>query len=310
MRYLTFLLLVLLATAMACKQDASTPDDTLAVADESTSTDSSVSTAEARAYSVWNTAPNPESVTIDGAVVYVTHFGPELAPTQKDGDGYIAVYDANGTLVDTLYRGLHAPKGTVVLGKVLYVADVDRLIGINTSTGKKIVEVSFAGKTSFLNGLTAGVSDNLYVSGTDVGKIWRVVPRTQTVEEVADLPGANGLAYDAKRQAVYAVQYLQDNPTGGKIYLVDAETGAMRSESEYSGMLDGAHLRGGKLYFTDWNPAGAGRVVALDVSTRTTQVLAEDASFAGPANFDMLGDGLALVPMLTGSKVVAVPLVD
>jgi len=259
-------------------------------------------------YSVWNTAPNPESVSIDGGVVYVTHFGDELAPTKKDGNGYIAVYDANGTLVDTLITGLHAPKGTVIQGKMLYVADVDRIIGINTASGKQVIEVSFTGKSSFLNGLTKGVLDVLYVSGTDVGKIWKVIPRSQTVEEVADLPGVNGLAYDAKRRGIYAVQYLQDNPADGRVYLVDAETGKMRTEGDYSGLLDGAVLQGGTFYFTDWGGDGSGKVLGLDVKSRETRVIASDPLFSGPANFAMLGDGLALIPMLTGSKVVAVPL--
>ena len=305
MRY-PWLFLSFALLTFACKTDA--PDAAEVVDVSDVDSDAAVPPVEPVAYSVWNTGTAPESVSINGAVVYVAHLGDAVDPTSKDGDGYIAVYDANGTLVDTLAEGLNAPKGTVVAGRTLFVADVDHLVGINTTTGEKTIDISFEGQTSYLNGLTRGISDVLYVSATDAGKIWRVVPRTKSVEEVAELPGVNGLSYDQKRKAIYAVQYLQDDPTGGHVYLVDAETGAMRQEGDYGGMLDGAMLRGGTFYFTDWAGGGAGKVLALDVATRATRVVAEDEQFSGPANFDVLGDGLALIPMLTGSKVVAVPL--
>src|SRR5689334_13018222 len=53
-------------------------------------------------------------------------------PTEKDANGYISKIASNGSIVIQKYIGggkgglvLHAPKGMVVLGRRLYVADID-----------------------------------------------------------------------------------------------------------------------------------------------------------------------------------------
>ena len=269
-------------------------------------------TPAAPAYTVWDTAPHPESVTIDGGVVYVTHFGDALEPSTQDGDGYVARYDANGTLVDTFATGLDAPKGSLVLGKTYYVADVDSLLGFSTRDGSRVQAFSFTGETEYLNGLAAGPNNELFASATDAGKIWRVEPASGKITPFAELVGANGLAYDAAAGALYAVAFDQSDPSAGHVYRYDLGDPEPRKVSDYGGMLDGVAVvdGGAGLVFTDWNAAGGGtgRVVYLDVANGQTAILAEDALFSGPADFDVMGDGLAMIPMLTGGRVVAVRL--
>ena len=276
---------------------------------DSESAGDSTATSSPSTFTEWQVGMHPESVTIHGARVYVTQFGPALEPLTQDGDGYVAVYDANGGLIDTLIAGLDAPKGSEVIGNVLFVADVDTLFGINTATGKITYAAPLPGRPMFLNGLAATAAGQLYVSATDAGKIWLVDPAQGTTKEIATLPGVNGLAVDAATNALYAVVYPQSEQQTPGAYLIDVATGQISRIGTYAGVLDGVAVSNNTLYTTDWNPGGAGgRMVAIDLSTGAARTVAESARFTGPADFALLGDGIALVPMLKEDRVVVVRL--
>ena len=299
----------LLASALlfaACGTDAPTAGEDVATPDETTAP----SVRTQGSYTVWETAPNPESVEIDGARVYAGHFGPELAPTQQDGNGYIAVYNADGTLVDTLVAGLDAPKGLEAIGSTLYVADVDTLFGFSTADGRRTLAVSFTGWTSFLNGLDEGPDGSLLVTATDAGKLYRVDPNDGTIAQLADVTGANGVVYDASANRAIVVGYVNGDPDAGHVYSVDLATNEATRLGDYAGTLDGVAIAGDSLVFTDWagGPGGQGAVVKAGLRDGGARVLATDELFSGPADFDLLGDGVAIVPMLTGSRIVAVRL--
>jgi DNA-binding beta-propeller fold protein YncE len=74
---------------------------------------------------------HPESVNSDGKFLYVTNLGKAAAPTVKDGDGSISKLSLDGKLITQSITGekLNAPKGTAVIKGVLYVADIDRIVG-------------------------------------------------------------------------------------------------------------------------------------------------------------------------------------
>lgn len=296
-------LAVLFFTFLACKGDRQSEAAPAANID-SLALDSRIQ----RDFTTWNVGPHPESVTIDGAKVYVMQFGDELQPMTQDGDGYIAVYDANGRLLDTLVTGLDAPKGSEVVGNVLYVADVDTLFGFSTLNGKTAQVVSFTGKTSFLNGLTAGASGTLYVSATDSGKIWAVTAAAGVATELSSLPGVNGLSYDSATGLLYAVTFLQNDAQAGGVYLVSLDSGKTTRIGSYSGMLDGLQVFNDKLYFTDWNPAGQGRMLEMDIATGETRIVAESDLLSGPADFDILPDGIAIVPLLLDKRLAIIRL--
>ena len=302
----------LFVTLFACKADvpATETNDASDVVRATDSTNAGGSGASESEFTIWNTDANPESLTIDGIRVYVTHFGPKLEPSTQDGDGYIATYDADGTRTGVLVEGLDAPKGSELIGNVLYVADVDTLFGFNTTTGEREFAMSFTGQSEYLNGLTRGKPGELYLSATDAGKVWRVdLSRGGSAEVIAQIPGANGLTYDEFRNLLYVVNFIGDDPTAGRVRAVDLATGNVSTVVDYAGMLDGAALVGNNLYFTDWSPGdGEGKMLHLNLGNEVVTEVASDSLFAGPADFDVLGDGLALVPMLTGGRVVAMRL--
>jgi len=226
----------------------------------------------------------------------------------QDGDGYIASYDANGSFLKKLVTGLDAPKGIEVIDNQVFVADVDSLIGFSIKDGSRTFSASFKGKSKFLNGLSAADESNLYISATDAGKIWKVNLQTSEIREIASVPAVNGLAVSADGSVIYAVQYNSEEPTAGRLLAVNPLDGSFIPLGTYAGLLDGVYESKGVVYFTDWNPGGMGKILRYDPITKSTKVVLEDNRLQGPADFEILGDGLALIPMLTGSRILGIRL--
>lgn len=89
----------------------------------------------------------PESVAFDGAakVLYVSQFGSELKPTQKDAKGYISKVALDGSILEEKFlpaagHTLNKPKGIWVAGDRLWVTDIDAVwvFDINSKEGRKI----------------------------------------------------------------------------------------------------------------------------------------------------------------------------
>lgn len=258
--------------------------------------------------SVWDVAANPEAVAIGKGVIYATHFGDELNPMEQDGDGYIASYDANGGFLEKLVTGLDAPKGMEIIGNQVFVADVDSLLGFSIEDGSRTFSASFTGKSQFLNGLSAPDAGSLFTSATDAGMIWKVDLTSGVFTDVAAVPNVNGISVSSDRSVIYAVQYNGQDPTSGRLLAVNPVDGAAVPLGTYAGLLDGVFEYKGAVYFTDWNPAGVGKILRYDLKTQATTVVMEDSRIEGPADFEVLGDGLALIPMLTGSRIMGIRL--
>jgi len=79
---------------------------------------------------------NPESVALsaDGTFLYVSNVSGE--GEAKDGNGFIARVSTDGRMLQHEFAvGLNGPKGVVLLGDALYVADIDRVVVIDANTG-------------------------------------------------------------------------------------------------------------------------------------------------------------------------------
>ncbi len=264
--------------------------------------------SESDRVTVWEVAPNAESVAIGKGVIYAAHFGPELQPMTQDGDGYIASYDANGNFIDKVIEGLDAPKGMQVIDNQLFVVDVDSLLGFSIVDGSRSFSASFTGKAKFLNGLVASDASSIFVSATDAGKIWKVGVATGDITEIADVPNVNGIELSNDGSVIYAVQYNGQDPAAGRLLAVNPVDGTSIPLGSYAGMLDGVVEHQGNVYFTDWNPSGKGKILKYGLKSQETTVVLEDERLKGPADFEVLGDGLALIPMLTGSQILGVRL--
>lgn len=106
----------------------------------------------------------PESAYYDAATktIYLSNIDGEGAG--KDGKGWISKLDLKGKVTsDQWVTGLNAPKGIRVTGGMLWVSDIDELVGINIKEGK-ITERVKVPEAKFLNDVAAGPDGSVYVS--------------------------------------------------------------------------------------------------------------------------------------------------
>ena len=230
---------------------------------------------------------SPEGAVWDGAHLYVSNVGPALAPTAKDGDGYILRLNADGTAVQdsALFAALKldAPKGMVVLAHQLYVTDIDRIVSIDLKTVQQsvVIDLSSTG-AHFLNDLAVKDDSTLLVSATDLNTIFEVNIKRQTFKKLpaSGLNGPNGLLYNSEEGKIYCAEY-GGNAGDGRLLRIDALSGKVEVLHQHQGGLDGlVRFRNGNLAFTDWNTKGLHQ---LDLRTGRLTRMALD-SIQGPAD--------------------------
>ena len=118
----------------------------------------------------------PESVVTDGLYYYIADIGKQLNPTEKDGDGVIWKMDKAGQQVgdSAFVKGLHAPKGAVINNGILFVTDIDRVVGFDLRTRQKKYEIDCCSALGcvLLNDLAVKDKQTLFVSAMDINKIF------------------------------------------------------------------------------------------------------------------------------------------
>ena len=255
---------------------------------------------------------NPESVNSDGKFLYVTNIGKALDPTGKDGDGSISKLSLDGKMITPSFttEKLNAPKGTAVVKDVLYVTDIDRIVGIQLQTGKKVADIDLTSTGAvFLNDLTVKDDGTLFISATDKGKVYEVNLKSGAVKEVADVKGANGLYYDKATNRLYTCSFNFENMQGGEIGVISwkDKTPAYEKIGDVQGAFDGlALLDDHTLIVSDWGALDhpAGFVEKIDLNTKKATKL-DWPVIAGPADFYFDAKGKRLViPALVGGKVL------
>jgi outer membrane protein assembly factor BamB len=235
---------------------------------------------------------HPESVCQYGNYLFVADIGAAMDPVAKDGDGYIGRIDlTTGKLLDAHFLPaagtLNGPKGMALDGNILYVADIDRIVGFDVTTRRKMKEIVIPG-TNFLNDLALG-DGKIYASATDNGKIYSVDVKTSAYQvlPVDSIGGANGLYYADHK--LYCVSIGSFAHPDGKVFVIDLLKNSMEKMSSYSGMLDGVALVGDRLYFSDWGKdMKKGMLLSLSLTTGEVEVL--PGEIEGPADFAVSAD--------------------
>jgi sugar lactone lactonase YvrE len=252
----------------------------------------------------------PEAVTYDpqAKVLYVSEFGSELKPAEKDGKGRISRVSLTGEVLDKQFlpapggEALNKPKGSWVAGNRFWVTDIDVawVFDLKTRRGRK---VALPG-VQFANDL-AVMGNALYVGDNRTDQLVRVEPAdflemsgepkvTQVFQGKSINP--NGI-YPAKDGSLLMVGILTPEQPRG-IYSLSAG-GEIKTLAKDIGRLDGLYeMDDGTLLITDWISGSL-----LRWSAKGMETLAK--GFKGPADFGVIPEAngfLVVVPDLVQSE--------
>ncbi len=161
----------------------------------------------------------PESITLDtrNNYIYVSNINGE--PDVKDSSGYITRVMLSGEIIDTLpIANLNAPKGMTVAGQTLFIADIDRIVvyNIESQTVTKIYQPEGA---EFLNDVASDADNNVYVSDTKAGCVFKISQQGEVQKLFADslCAGANGICRaDAKIAMAAADRIITIDPLNAR----------------------------------------------------------------------------------------------
>ncbi|OIO39581.1 MAG: hypothetical protein AUJ72_00410 [Candidatus Omnitrophica bacterium CG1_02_46_14] len=170
----------------------------------------------------------PESFVSDpeDGAYYVSNVNGD--PSAKDGDGYISKIQSAGNITIQKFIGgkkdeplLNAPKGLCIVGKNIYVTDIDTVKAFDKETGKptQIFDLSKF-NVRFLNDIAADDKGRLYVSDTSTDQIFKIdSARSHEVtifKEGKELGGPNGLFFNPKTKGLIVAGYVS-----GHIFEID-----------------------------------------------------------------------------------------
>lgn len=254
---------------------------------------------------------HPESVAEKDGIYYIACIGKEMTPTVKDGDGFIATMDKSGKILSSnIFPDvkLDAPKGAVIDNGVLYVTDIDRIVGINLKTGKQVKNIDLSQeKMVFLNDL-AEEGGILYASATDINKLFTVDPVSGKYIEFRTkqpLRGPNGLICDGA--TLYVAEYAAANGAPqGQIKAVNLQTGDVSVIVSQPGQYDGLNKEDGFLYFSDWEMNGKpGAIKKVKLNSPSTILPATSVPAEGPADF-IVEDGVIWLPSMVDKRILRI----
>lgn len=128
-------------------------------------------------------------------------------PATADQQGGIAKLSVEGVILDPNWiTGLNAPKGMGTDGKFLYVADITELVVIDLKK-KKVVKKIPVPDSSFLNDVTVNSSGLVFVSDSQLNKIYMLEGKQVSVY-LENVTSPNGLFALGKSLVVGAANRL------------------------------------------------------------------------------------------------------
>ncbi|MEC8941882.1 MAG: hypothetical protein VYC95_04065, partial [Verrucomicrobiota bacterium] len=221
---------------------------------------------------------SPESAYFDKETgnIFLSQVG-EGGGLGKDGDGVISILKPDGTVVNPRwFSGLNAPKGLRSSGGLLWVADIDRLVGITieNATTHAIHEVAGA---KFLNDVAITKRGSVLVSDMLASTIYALQgDKVSKVASGVELDSPNGLLVNGDTLYIAGwgrdIQASFETLTLGRLLALDLRTRKVQPVTKVTvGNLDGLELDGkGGFLVTDWIE---GAVLHISAKGAVTSVL-------------------------------------
>jgi sugar lactone lactonase YvrE len=248
----------------------------------------------------------PESAYYDAATktIYVSNIDGEGA--KKDGQGWISKLDPSGKLIAPQWiTGLNAPKGIRVTGGMLWVSDIDELIGVNIKEGK-IQERVKAPDAKFLNDVAAGPDGSVYVSDMLSSTVYVLKEgKLSVLASGEQLESPNGLLVNGDKLILggWGLPVGGFTPTTlGRLLSLDLKSKKVTPITDKPlGNLDGVELDGkGGYVVTDW---AAGKIFHVTGDGNSKLIWQHEKGVADHSYLPT--EGLLIVPLMMDNKVVA-----
>jgi YVTN family beta-propeller protein len=239
----------------------------------------------------------PESVLYDKAnkVLYASNINNPAG--NADGNGSIARIALNGKIekVEWVVGGMDSPKGLGLSKGLLYVADLTKVVVIDTKTAKVVrtIPVQDAG---MLNDITVDAQGVVYVSDSDKKRVYRLNNNQAEVWLEKDFfQKPNGLL--AHQNKFYLIDM-----TAGIFYEVNKNTKELRKIAEGLTGGDGIIPYGKDFIISNWN----GEINYVTAGGQVTKLLDTKAEKVNAADIEYIPEqNLLLVPTFFANKVVA-----
>jgi hypothetical protein len=215
----------------------------------------------------------------------------------KDGNGFISKVSLDGKITTQQWAtGLNAPKGMGISGNKLFVADIDRLLMFDLSSGAMLKSYPVA-EPVYLNDITVAENGILYISDNRNDKIYMLKHDSLQIFMEGDiLQKPNGLYVEKNRLAV-------GSGKNNTLHFIDLETKKITKVANGLGACDGVvHADKNNYFVSDWN----GRV--FWVSSKGEKKLLLDTTAAKINSADIAyipSKKLLLVPTFNKNTVVA-----
>jgi hypothetical protein len=252
----------------------------------------------------------PESVLKTSDKIFVSNIGgAQPNPMAKDSNGYISELSADGKIIQQKFQKaiLNGPKGLAVLNNIVYVADIDRVVGFNINSGAQVFELNIP-EASFLNDLCAGGNNMLAVSESMSGKIYLINITNKTYNFTGTVAGANGVTYDTKTKQLFACGMGAQMNGTGKLYVKDInskDTVFTELQNSPTGVFDGLEMvDDSHLLVSDWISftSDKGRLVVYDLKNHTNTVYLVEQ---GPADIHYdKASGKVYIPQMPKNRIL------
>jgi hypothetical protein len=266
---------------------------------------------------------NPESVVAYGDYLFASNLG-QTRGDAADGDGYISRIDERTGELERKFLPLagdgqlNSPMGLIVTSDVLYVNDLNRVVGFSLRTRKRVFETFVPdAQVAYLNDIAYLGEGKLLVSATNVKKLYVLDPSSKIASEVwkpllPDYPFTlvNGLlVQDGTLYVAHNREAgLHENNGALSAFKLDGDGARHLWDLSFGRFLDGITSVGaGRLWVSDWRDLqGGGDAHVIDTwgpSGQGVYVRREHLGQRGLADFtyDSYHDVLALPAMLEGA---------
>ncbi|NRA66209.1 MAG: hypothetical protein HRU19_17105 [Pseudobacteriovorax sp.] len=259
----------------------------------------------------------PESVLVNEEFVLASNIG--QGPLTQRGDGYVSLIGLDGKLKEKKWLplkgdSLDSPTGMAIVKNQVYIADINRIAVFDLKSRKSLpsIDLSSTG-ASFLNDIVAADFPFIYVSATNIKKVFRIDITTNQYEEVLgtgpDFKVPNGLAWYDKK--LYVAQNKvhslpTDSKPNGSVIVVDPDNRhrIVAKSEDFGQFIDGIAVDRSEIIVSDWN-SFTNDGVLHSLSLKLTIKASKTVKSNGFADFDLSSDGSCLVtPDLLGGRIL------